>query len=110
MPPDPKTVLKGPLGVTKRAAWSEMVPLKNIKAAGARHGATINDVLITAVAGALREYLEERGEPVDELEIRAALAAVARAPASPDPELADELALVATFLRRPPPEVEIRLL
>ncbi len=45
-----------------------------------------------------------------ELEIRAALAAVARAPASPDPELADELALVATFLRRPPPEVEIRLL
>ena len=73
MPPDPKTVLKGPLGVTKRAAWSEMVPLKNIKAAGARHGATINDVLITAVAGALREYLEERGEPVDELEIRAAV-------------------------------------
>jgi len=73
MPPDPKTVLKGPLGVTKRAAWSEMVPLKNIKAAGARHGATINDVLISAVAGALREYLAERGEPVDDLEIRAAV-------------------------------------
>ena len=73
MPPDPKTVLKGPLGVTKRAAWSEMVPLANIKAAGARHGATINDILITAVAGALRDYLEERGEPVDELEIRAAV-------------------------------------
>jgi WS/DGAT/MGAT family acyltransferase len=73
LPPDPKTVLKGPLGVTKRAAWSENVPLERIKAAGTRHGATINDILITAVAGALRDYLEERGEPVDELEIRAAV-------------------------------------
>jgi diacylglycerol O-acyltransferase / wax synthase len=73
LPPDPKTVLKGALGVSKRAAWSEMVPLKNIKAAGARHDATINDILITAVAGALRDYLEERGEPVDEFEIRAAV-------------------------------------
>jgi diacylglycerol O-acyltransferase / wax synthase len=73
LPPDPKTVLKGRLGVTKRAAWSESVPLKNIKAAGARHGATINDILIAAVAGALREYLVERGEPVDDLEIRAAV-------------------------------------
>jgi len=73
LPPDPKTVLKGTLGVTKRAAWSEPVPLEKIKAAGVRHGATVNDLLITAVAGALREYLEERGEPVDELEIRAAV-------------------------------------
>ena len=73
LPPDPKTVLKGPLGVSKRAAWSEMVPLKNIKAAGTRHDATVNDILISAVAGALRDYLEERGEPVDELEIRAAV-------------------------------------
>src|ERR1700716_1189250 len=73
LPPDPRTVLKGPLGVSKRAAWSEIVPLERIKAAGARHGATINDILITAVAGALREYLEERGEPVDEFEIRAAV-------------------------------------
>ena len=73
LPPDPKTVLKGRLGVSKRAAWSEMVPLKNIKAAGVRHGATINDILISAVAGALRDYLEERGEPIDELEIRAAV-------------------------------------
>jgi diacylglycerol O-acyltransferase len=73
LPPDTKTVLKGPLGVTKRAAWSEIVPLEKIKVAGARHGATINDLLITAVAGALREYLAERGESVDELEIRAAV-------------------------------------
>ena len=73
LPPDPPTVLKGPLGVTKRAAWSDMIPLERIKAAGARHGATVNDILIAAVAGALRDYLEERGERVDELEIRAAV-------------------------------------
>ncbi|HKA66383.1 MAG TPA: wax ester/triacylglycerol synthase family O-acyltransferase [Solirubrobacterales bacterium] len=73
LPPDPKTVLKGRLGVSKRAAWSEMFPLEKIRAAASRHRATINDILITAVAGALREYLEERGEPVDELVIRAAV-------------------------------------
>jgi WS/DGAT/MGAT family acyltransferase len=66
-------VLKGRLGVSKRAAWSEIYPIAKIKAAASRHGATINDILITAVAGALRDYLEERGEPVDELEIRAAV-------------------------------------
>ena len=66
-------MLKGRLGVSKRAAWSEAVPLAAIRAAAARHGATINDVLITAVAGALRAYLEERGEPVGQLEIRAAV-------------------------------------
>jgi diacylglycerol O-acyltransferase / wax synthase len=73
MPSDPGTVLKGALGVGKRAAWSEMIPLDAIKRAGTRHGATVNDVLISAVAGALREYLEERGEDVDRLEIRAAV-------------------------------------
>jgi diacylglycerol O-acyltransferase / wax synthase len=73
LPPDPQTVLKGRLGVSKHAAWSESVPLAAMRAAGARHGATINDVLITAVAGALRAYLEERGEPVGHLEIRAAV-------------------------------------
>jgi diacylglycerol O-acyltransferase / wax synthase len=73
LPPDPPTVLKGALGVGKRAAWSEVIPLDAIKAAGARHRATVNDILISAVAGALREYLEGRGEDVDQLEIRAAV-------------------------------------
>jgi diacylglycerol O-acyltransferase / wax synthase len=73
LPPDPQTVLKGKLGVSKHASWSRTVPLEKIKAAAARHQATINDILIAAVAGALRGYLEERGEPVDELEIRAAV-------------------------------------
>jgi diacylglycerol O-acyltransferase / wax synthase len=34
-------------------------------------GGTINDILLSAVTGALRRYLEERGEPVGGLNIRA---------------------------------------
>jgi WS/DGAT/MGAT family acyltransferase len=71
MTPDPPTPLKGPLGVSKRAAWSEPFPLAEVKAAGLAAGATINDVLVTAAAGGLRRYLAARGEPVDGLDLRA---------------------------------------
>jgi WS/DGAT/MGAT family acyltransferase len=73
LPSDPKTPIKGPLGTSKLAAWSEPIPLNEVKSAGARTGATINDVLVTAAAGALRRYLVERGEDVSELEIRVAV-------------------------------------
>src|SRR5215470_7162968 len=73
MPPDPQTALKGPLGVMKRAAWSEPIPLADVKAAGVRVGGTINDVLVTAAAGALRRYLAGRGEDVEGLDVRAAV-------------------------------------
>jgi WS/DGAT/MGAT family acyltransferase len=71
LPPDRQTPLKGALGVRKRAAWSEPVALADVKAAGARAGGTINDVLVTAAAGALRRYLAGRGEDVIGLDIRA---------------------------------------
>ena len=71
--PDPKTPLKGPLGTSKRVAWSEPITLAEVKAAGARSSATINDVLVSAAAGALRRYLLERGEDVSDLEIRVAV-------------------------------------
>ena len=73
LPADPPTVLKGRLGVTKRAAWSSNLPLEAIKDAGRRTGGTVNDVLIAAVTGAIRRYLLERGEDVAGLEIRAAV-------------------------------------
>jgi diacylglycerol O-acyltransferase len=80
LPPDPKTPLKGPLGITKRAAWSEPISLREVKAAGAPDGATINDVLVAATAGALRRYLIERGQDVRELEIRVAVPVNMRPP------------------------------
>jgi WS/DGAT/MGAT family acyltransferase len=69
--PDPKTIFKGKLGVLKRAAWSPPIPLKDVKAIRKVVGGTVNDVLLTAMTGALRRYLENRGEPVDGLNFRA---------------------------------------
>ena len=68
--PDPHTLFKGPLTVPKRAAWSKPIPLPAIKAIGAATGATINDVLLACVAGALRRYLEEKDQPVEGLNVR----------------------------------------
>ncbi len=73
LPPDPQTILRGPLGTAKRAAWSQRFSLAAIKRAGVEHGATINDVLVTAVAGSLRRYLISRRQPVADLQIRAAV-------------------------------------
>ncbi|GHG68028.1 wax ester/triacylglycerol synthase family O-acyltransferase [Comamonas sp. JC664] len=66
-PPDPRTSLRGPLGTQKRAAWSDPVPLERVKAVGRALGGTVNDVLLTAVTGALRRYLESLGEPPEDL-------------------------------------------
>lgn len=68
---DPPTVLKGRLGVSKRTAWAEPLPLEEVKTVGRAYGCTVNDVLLTAAAGALRAYLIERGEAVDGLSLRA---------------------------------------
>jgi WS/DGAT/MGAT family acyltransferase len=73
LPGDPGTSLRGQLGVMKRAAWSEPIPLAEVKAAGAAAGGTINDVLVAAAAGALRDYLAARGDDVRDREIRVAV-------------------------------------
>jgi WS/DGAT/MGAT family acyltransferase len=70
LPPDPKTIYKGPLEVPKRAAWSEAIPLTKIKAIGRATGSTVNDVLLSAVAGALRRYALTRDQQVDGLNVR----------------------------------------
>lgn len=71
MSPDPATLLKAPLGVTKRAAWTAPAPLDAVKAVGRVLGGTVNDVMITAVSGGLRRYLAARGQPVEGLAVRA---------------------------------------
>jgi WS/DGAT/MGAT family acyltransferase len=65
--PDSPSVLKGDLGMARRVAWSEELPLDTVKRiAHARH-ATVNDVLVAAMTGAMREYLERRDSLVDEI-------------------------------------------
>lgn len=73
LPPDPPTVFKGALGRRKRAAWSEVLPLDDFKLIGKAFGATVNDVLVATTSGALRRYLESRGESTKGLAIRASV-------------------------------------
>jgi WS/DGAT/MGAT family acyltransferase len=73
LPPDPKTVFKGELGRRKRAAWSESIPLDDFKVIGKAFGATVNDVLVATTTGALRRYMEKRGEPTSGVAIRASV-------------------------------------
>jgi WS/DGAT/MGAT family acyltransferase len=68
--PDPQTPLKGQLGIPKRVAWSEPVVLDTVKRVGQAANAKINDVLVAAVAGALRHYMQERNVDVNGLTIR----------------------------------------
>jgi WS/DGAT/MGAT family acyltransferase len=95
---DPKTVFKGALGVTKRAAWSDPVPLAEVKALGKRLGATINDTLLAAVTGALRAYMLERGPVPKGQSFRAVVPVNLRPPDEP-PELGNRFGLV--FLALP---------
>jgi diacylglycerol O-acyltransferase / wax synthase len=81
--PDPQTIFKGQLGVAKRAAWSAPLPLQSVKALGHITGTTVNDVLLTAVTGALRRYLESRGQPAEGISIRAVVPVNLRPPDAP---------------------------
>ncbi len=65
--PDTPTVLKGPLGVPERASWVTLMSLEEIKRIGRPTGATVNDVALAALAGALRDHLAARGSLVEEI-------------------------------------------
>jgi len=73
LPPDPPTAFKGELGRRKVAAWSKPVPLEDFRAIGKAYGATVNDVLVATATGALRRYLERRGEETKGVSIRASV-------------------------------------
>lgn len=72
MAPDHDTPFKGPLGKRKHVAMSAPVALQAIKDIGAATGTKVNDVLLSAMAGALGHYLAvERGVDVGDLSVRA---------------------------------------
>ena len=71
MPDDSKTRLKGKPGGQKKVAWCEPIPLEDVKAVGRALNCSINDVLLSCVAGALGEYLKSFGDDVTGQEIRA---------------------------------------
>jgi WS/DGAT/MGAT family acyltransferase len=65
--PDTDTVLRGEAGIAERVAWSEPFSLEPVRELAHRHDATINDVLVAAMTGALREYLIDRDSIVAEI-------------------------------------------
>ena len=71
MPDDSKTRLKGKPGGVKKVAWCDPIPLDDVKAVGKALNCSINDVLLSCVAGALGEYLKSHGDDVACKEIRA---------------------------------------
>jgi diacylglycerol O-acyltransferase / wax synthase len=71
MPDDSKTRLKGKPGKTKRVAWCQPLPLDEVKAVGKALNCSVNDVLLSCVAGAIGEYLKNKGDDVEGQEIRA---------------------------------------
>ncbi|WP_421954135.1 wax ester/triacylglycerol synthase family O-acyltransferase [Polaromonas sp.] len=71
MPDDSKTRLKGKPGGSKKVAWCQPIPLDEVKAIGKALNCSINDVLLSCVAGALGEYLKSLGDDVTGQEIRA---------------------------------------
>jgi WS/DGAT/MGAT family acyltransferase len=71
MPDDSPTPLKGRLAGVKRVAWCEPLPFDEVKAVGKALGCSINDVLLSCVAGAIGDYLRGRDDDPAGKEIRA---------------------------------------
>ncbi len=69
--PDPPTLYKGALTSQKRVAWSAPAPLSDVKEAAHALGGTINDIMISAIAGGLRRYMEAEGIQTAGLSFRA---------------------------------------
>ncbi len=64
---NPRNALDQNPGIAKLAAWSQPFPLATVKAAGRQAGATVNDVLMSALAGAVSTYFTEQSRPVADL-------------------------------------------
>jgi WS/DGAT/MGAT family acyltransferase len=72
MASDSQTRFKGRPCGEKRVAWSEPLPLEEVKTMARAYDCSINDILMASVAGALRGYLSYKGDFVSEdCELRA---------------------------------------
>ncbi len=70
LPPDPRSALKSDLSGIKDVAWSDLHDLEAISTASRHLGATVNDVLLASVSGAISDVLAKTGRKVHR-EIRA---------------------------------------
>ena len=94
---DSPTRFKGRPGTDKRFAWSERIPLPEIKAVGKVLGGSVNDLMLSAVAGALRSYLVAQGDDTDGVELRSMVPVNLRK-AGDEGKLGNRFGLVAMVL------------
>lgn len=97
MPNDTPTRFKGRPTGTKRIAWTDPIPLPEVKAVSSALGCSINDMLLAAVAGALHQYLAEKGDPTAGVELRALVPVNLRGPEA-DQRLGNRFGVVALEL------------
>lgn len=108
LPADPPTALRGEVGITKRVVWSSPIALDELRECAHGAGATVNDLLLAAVAGALRTHLVRERSPVHD--IRAIVPLNLRSPDLPLPrELGNMFGLVYLSLPLTTPRREDRL-
>jgi WS/DGAT/MGAT family acyltransferase len=67
-PADAASAIKGDPGVGRRVTWTYPISLKLVKRIAHAHDATVNDVLLAGVSGALRHYLQGRGSGTPEIQ------------------------------------------
>jgi diacylglycerol O-acyltransferase / wax synthase len=64
---DPRTAIKGEQHAAHRVGWSAPVDLRRVKRTARALGATVNDVLVAAVASAVGGYLRTQGDEVEDV-------------------------------------------
>lgn len=81
--PDSASPFRGPLTTTKRVAWSDGLDLDEVKRVARALGATVNDVVLSALAGGLRRFMSSRGTVERSAEIRTVVPVNLRPPDEP---------------------------
>jgi len=71
MPQDSPTRFKGKPGVAKEVAWAAPLSLADVKTVAKALRASVNDVLLSCVAGALAGYLAQKGDRTEGVMMRA---------------------------------------
>ena len=71
VPSDDKTHLKNPLAGAKNVAWTKPIPLDIFRHVALATKASVNDVVVAVVSGALARQLRRRGEHTAALRVHA---------------------------------------